>query len=43
MALTNDVMKQNHDTQLKELYKEDYAAEIIKRLANGASYGDYDI
>lgn len=43
IRLTDEAMKKNHDTQLKEIYKEDYAAEISKRLANGADYDDYDI
>lgn len=43
IRLTDEAMKKNHDTQLKETYKDDYAAEISKRLANGASYSDYDI
>lgn len=43
IRLTDEAMKKNHDTQLKEGYKDDYAAEISKRLANGAKYSDYDI
>ena len=43
IRLTDEAMKKNHDTQLTEAYKEDYAAEISKRLANGADYNDYDI
>lgn len=43
IRLTDEAMKKNHDTQLKEGYKDDYAAEIQERLANGADYSDYDI
>ena len=43
IRLTDEAMKKNHDTQLKEGYKDDYAAEISKRLANNAKYSDYDI
>ena len=43
IKLTDEAMKKNHDTQLKEGYKDNYAAEIQERLANGADYSDYDI
>lgn len=43
IRLTDEAMKKNHDTQLKEGYKDNYAAEIQERLANGANYSDYDI
>lgn len=43
IKLSNDMMKNEHDTKLKEIYKEDYAAELKNRIAAGDSYSDYDV
>lgn len=42
-ALSNEMMKVDHETKTREAYKDEYAAEIKNRIANGANYGDYEI
>lgn len=43
IRLSDNMMKKQHDTNLKENYRDDYAAQIQQLLDNGASYSDYDI